>query len=307
MRERYLITGLLVIISIFIFTSCSNEQDNSSDNQDLLIFTSIYPIEFITAQIAGDVAHVKSIYPPGVDAHTYEPKTKEITAIANADAFFYIGSGMESFSESVASSLQNRQVQLIEIGKQDHLFLKSDNEDDNHHHDLDPHIWLDPLKMIAIAALIKEELINISPENEGIFTNQFKELEGSLQKLDEDFQNTLSQKSNKKILVTHAAYSYWENRYDLEQIAISGLSSSEEPSQRELANITKLAMENNIQYVLFEQTSSNRIASIVQEHIGAESLTIHPLEVLTEEDIKQNETYITLMYKNLDTLDKAMK
>ena len=303
MRYRYFVAGLLAIISMFIISSCSNESNNN--HQDLIIYTSIYPVQFLVEQIAGDVAEVKSIYPPGVDAHTYEPKTKEITAIANASLFFYIGGGMESFSETVAKALQQQPVKLVEISNQENLFLSA-NSNEQHQHDLDPHIWLDPSRMILIGEMIKNELINVSSENEAIFTQQFSELKKSLQKLDEDFQNTLSKKSNKKILVTHAAYRYWEERYDLEQIAISGLSSSDEPSQKELANITKLAIENNIQFVLFEQTSSNRIATIVQEHIGAKKLTIHPLEILTEKDIEEKHTYIILMYENLNTLDKSM-
>jgi len=303
LRYRYFVAGLLAIISMFIISSCSNESNNN--HQDLIIYTSIYPVQFLVEQIAGDVAEVKSIYPPGVDAHTYEPKTKEITAIANASLFFYIGGGMESFSETVAKALQQQPVKLVEISNQENLFLSA-NSNEQHQHDLDPHIWLDPSRMILIGEMIKNELINVSSENEAIFTQQFSELKKSLQKLDEDFQNTLSKKSNKKILVTHAAYRYWEERYDLEQIAISGLSSSDEPSQKELANITKLAIENNIQFVLFEQTSSNRIATIVQEHIGAKKLTIHPLEILTEKDIEEKHTYITLMYENLNTLDKSM-
>lgn len=304
MRYRYFVAGLLAIFSMFILSSCSNESNNN--HQDLIIYTSIYPVQFLVEQIAGDVAEVKSIYPPGVDAHTYEPKTKEITAIANASLFFYIGGGMESFSETIAKALQQQPVKLVEISNQENLFLSS-NSNNQHQHDLDPHIWLDPSRMILIGEMIKDELINVSSENEAIFTQHFFELKDSLKNLDDDFQKTLSKKENKKILVTHAAYRYWEERYGLEQIAISGLSSSDEPSQKELANITKLAIENNIQFVLFEQTSSNRISTIVQEHIGAKKLTIHPLEILTEKDIEEEHTYITLMYENLNTLDKSMK
>lgn len=305
MRRIYIIAGLLAMFNIIIFTSCSNNSNNNQEQQDLVIYTSIYPIQFLVEEMADGVAEVKSIYPPGVDAHTYEPKTKEITSIANASAFIYIGGGMESFSESAANALEHQRVNLIEISNYENLFLNVNNDLQGKH--LDPHIWLDPIRMIAIAEMIKDELINISPKNEETFTKQFSELKETLTNLDEDFQKILIEKDNKKILVTHAAYRYWEDRYDLEQIAISGLSSSDEPSQKELANITNIAIENNIQFVLFEKTSSNRIATIVQEHIGAEKLLIHPLEVLTEEDIKEKHNYITLMYENLNALDKAIE
>src|SRR5690625_3714254 len=78
------------LLSVFLLTSCSNNEEKSNQTE-LLLYTSVYPIQFVIEQITGDEATVRStvrsIYPPGVDAHTYEPTTKEVTAIANADAF----------------------------------------------------------------------------------------------------------------------------------------------------------------------------------------------------------------------------
>nr|WP_307479900.1 zinc ABC transporter substrate-binding protein [Cytobacillus purgationiresistens] len=39
------------------------------------------------------------------------------------------------------------------------------------------------------------------------------------------------------MIVPHAAFGYWEERYGVKQIAISGLSSEEEPSQKELIRL----------------------------------------------------------------------
>src|SRR5699024_4280587 len=88
-------------------------------------------------------------------------------------------------------------------------------------------------------------------------------------------------------------------------IPISGLSSNDEPSQKELADIARLAEREKLGYVIFETSGSNRLATIIQEHIDAEKLTIHNLEVLTEDDIAAEETYLSLMEKNLEALDIA--
>src|SRR5690625_3269717 len=296
------------LLGLLFLTECSNHhKDDELNNRELLLYTSVYPIQFVTEQIAGDVATVKSIYPPGVDAHTYEPTTKEITAIANANAFIFIGGGMESFAKTAAEALRSQHVHLVELSSYSELFLTSNKKEAVNEANLDPHIWLNRLRMVQIGEIIKDVLIELSPQNEEKFTHNFLELKEELTKLDESFESTLMSKEQKEVLVTHAAYGYWENRYGIEQIAISGLSSSDEPSQKELANIARFALDKDIHYVLFEQTSSSRIGTIIQEYIQAEKLYIHQLEVLTEEDIKNNETYLTLMYKNLDMLDKATK
>ncbi|HLS60701.1 MAG TPA: zinc ABC transporter substrate-binding protein [Virgibacillus sp.] len=291
-----------VILSL-ILVGCSSTGSNNQADTELLIYTSIYPIQYVTEEIAGEIATVESVYPPGVDAHTYEPATKEVTAIAGSDAFIYLGAGMEGFAETTAEALHSKDVSLIELGENKELFQTDTPTED--HHDHDPHIWLDPLKMIEMAALITDELIQITPDHEDEYNKNFKELETNLLALHEEFSEGLERKENKKIIVSHAAYGYWEDLYGIEQIPISGLSSGSEPSQKELTKIVKLAEENQIKYVIFEQNSSDRVSEIIQEHIQADPLRIHNLEVLTEEDLDNQKDYLSIMKENLDVLKQA--
>ena len=302
-----LLFGLLLLL--FLLTACNSSNENT-ENEQLIIYTSIYPIQYVAEEITGDNATVKSIYPPGVDAHTYEPTSKEITELAKGNAFIYLGAGMESFAETAADALKSQDILFIEIGEHDHLFTEDEHKHDDHGHDHgdhDPHIWLDPLRMIEIGEIVKDELVTLNPEKEGEYVENFKALKEDLTTLDEEFTETLETKENKQLLVSHAAYGYWEERYGIEQIPISGLSSSDEPSQKDLAEIARLAEKEELNYVIFEQTGSNRLASIIQEYIHADKLTIHNLEVLTEDNIAENENYLSLMKKNLEVLDQATK
>lgn len=288
------------VILSFILVGCSSTGSNEQVDTELMIYTSIYPIQYVTEQIAGEIATVKSVYPPGVDAHTYEPATKEVTAIAGSDAFIYLGAGMEGFAESTAEALHSKDVSLIELGKNETLF-QTDTPTVDH----DPHIWLDPFRMIDMADMIKDELIQITPEHEDEYKQNFKDLEKNLLALHEEFSETLAPNKNKKIIVSHAAYGYWEDLYGIEQIPISGLSADSEPSQKELTKIVTLAEDNDIKYVIFEQNSSDRVSEIIQDHLEAEPLYIHNLEVLTEEDIQDQEDYLSLMRNNLNVLKQA--
>lgn len=317
----------LVLFSLLLGCTSNTSKENTEDNdvlsnndttevkEELVLYTSIYPMQYVVEQIANDNATVKSIYPPGVDAHTYEPTSKEITDLANGDAFFYIGAGMEGFSDSARDALASQKILFIAVeDENESLFIEGNHEHDDHededhhdHGDLDPHIWLDPLRMIEIGEIVKDTLIELNPNKEEVFTKNFASLKEKMLKLNEDFKDTLQSKEDKKIIVTHAAYGYWEEMYGIEQIPINGLSSTDEPSQKDLVNIAEIAKEYNLQYVIFEQNSTNRLATIIQEHIGAEKLELHNLEVLVDEDIKNNDDYLSLMYNNLNILDQAIK
>ncbi|HLR53439.1 MAG TPA: zinc ABC transporter substrate-binding protein [Pseudogracilibacillus sp.] len=290
----------LSLLSMLALSACQTQQTNKEETEGLHIYASIYPIQYIVEEIADEEANVESIYPPGVDAHTYEPSSKEITKLAKGDAFIYLGKEMESFAETTADTLESQDITLLEIGQKDSLF-ETETED----HDLDPHIWLDPLRMKKMGEMIKDKLIELDPDQEATFEENYQAFQEEMESIDESFTDTLENKEQKDILVSHAAYGYWEERYGIQQIAISGLSSSDEPSQKELTEIADIAKEKNIQYVIYEASTSNKTAEIIQDSIGADKLSIHSLEVLTEEDIEKDRDYPSIMKDNLDVLDQA--
>jgi len=107
-------------------------------------------------------------------------------------------------------------------------------------------------------------------------------------------------------VVSHAAYGYWQERYGIQQISIAGLSPSQEPSQQQLTEIIKESEEHHLKYVLFEQNVQSNVAKVIQDEIGAKSLTLHNLESVTEEDMKNNEDYFSIMEKNIETLQTVL-
>lgn len=299
------------LLLLFILASCGTKNDTNHSNGT--IYTTIYPLQFIVEEIAGDAVEVHSVYPPGVDEHTYEPTAKDLTEIAEGDAFFYIGAGLEALASTAAGALEDESVNLFEIGEHESLFLADEEENhdghedhDHHHGDKDPHIWLDPIRMTQIAEIIYDELSELYPDEQERFNENLTDLKAELETVDKEFTELLDTKTNKKILVTHAAFGYWEERYGIEQISIHGLSTENEPSQKDLIAIVDTAKENNINHIIFEQNVTTRVSEVIQNEVGAEALMIHNLAVLTDEDITENRNYFSIMRDNLEVLNEAM-
>lgn len=294
----------ITIVCFLSFVSCQDKEQHSKKNET--IYTSIYPIQFIVDSLIDDRATVKSIFPPGVDAHTYEPTIKEILNIADGKAFFYLGQHMEGFTKQISTTLSAADVKLIELSHHEHLFTTRSN--DNHGHDYgdyDPHIWFDPERMILMTDIIKNELVSIYPKEKIFIEQNYRALVKKFKALDKKFQAELKQKRIPYIIVSHGAYHYWEDKYGIIQVPISGITSTDEPSQKALAHLVNLAENKNINYVLFEKNASNRLASIVQNELGAKPLYIHNLETLVDNDIEHHEDYFSLMEQNLKVLKRA--
>ncbi|MDW0116044.1 zinc ABC transporter substrate-binding protein [Sporosarcina thermotolerans] len=313
--NKKLLIPLMLILTLLV-SACGNKDDNGAietkNRNTLSVYTTVYPLQYFTERIGGEFVDVHSIYPVGADEHSFDPTQKDMIALSDADLFFYIGLGLEGFVENAQKTLKGEHVELVATGNSisdDQLKEGSheEHEDEDHDHGhFDPHVWISPKLSIELAASIKESLIAKMPDQEESFSKNFSLLEDDLIELDERFKELSANAKTKTFFVSHAAFGYIANEYGLTQVAIAGLNSQSEPSQKQLTQIVEQAKEEQIHYILFEQNVSSKLTEVVRKEIGAESLTLHNLGVLTQEDVKNNETYFTLMERNLRVLEQAL-
>ncbi|EEK45210.1 Laminin-binding surface protein [Bacillus cereus m1293] len=314
MPKRLTIFSFLLIFTL-IFTGCSNTKEgNAKKDGKLTVYTTIFPLADFAKKIGGDYVTVEAIYPPGADSHTFEPSQKQTVQVAKADLFVYNGAELEPFAEKMEKALQKENVKIVNASKGIELRTSTEEEhhdhgdghkEDEHHHDKDPHIWLDPTLAMKQAEKIKNALVSLQPDHKKEFEKNFAALQTKFTDLDDQFKAAVANTKTKDILVSHAAYGYWEQRYGLKQIAIAGISASDEPSQKQLADITKTVKEHNLKYILFETFSTPKVASVIQKETGTKILRLNHLATISEDDAKNNKDYFTLMEENVNTLKEA--
>lgn len=369
MRPYTLFSSLFLFLGIILTGCTSSEESNiaiKTDTNKLTVYTTIYPLQDFTEKIGGEFVEAKSIYPPNVDAHSFEPSTKDMVKLAEADLFIYTGAGIEGFADKAKNALGNEKVMIVKAveniemlesnhdhsheGEEEHPEEEQNHIEDEHqneqsytdeehhegegthsdqeqHHEeeaahsdeghhkgegthsdnenngnYDPHVWLDPILSIQMASNIKDSLVKLMPEHEQEFEKNFTQLEKDLKELDNEYTEVVDHAANKHLLVAHEAYGYWSHRYGIIQIAVNGLSPTQEPSQRELSLLIEEAKEHNLKYIAFEQNVSSGVAEMIQKEIGAEAVILYNLESITDEDMKNLEDYFSLMRRNLETL-----
>lgn len=308
---------ILFILFTLILASCASRQANQEvhDEGQIKIYTTVYPLKDFTEKIGSPYVTVKSIYPPNVDEHTFEPSQKDMLKIVEADLFFHIGFGLEGFVNKTKEIMEDEGVKVIAIGEEinletNHMDLDKnlyEHDHANHEHGLiDPHIWIDPIYAKQMAEQITIHLSEILPEHKDHFQKNMAELENQFADLHEQFITVIGQAKHDTIIVSHAAFNYWEKRYGIKQLSIAGLSTAQEPSQKQLQNLIDTVKAENIKYILVEQNVSNRLVDVVASEANLEPLPIHNLATLTNEDIEQDHDYFSLMKANLKTLEKAL-
>ncbi|MDX8366616.1 metal ABC transporter solute-binding protein, Zn/Mn family [Cytobacillus sp. IB215665] len=322
---------VIAIMIMLVLVGCSNQNSNTvttspTNDETLQIYTTLYPLEDFTKKIGQEHVEVVSVIPAGADAHTFEPTPKKMIEIANANLFIYSSNQLENYVDSMKDALEKENVKFVATAdklmneEQNHSEEEEnhseeekpeeneheDSDHDQHDDDLNPHVWLDPTFAIELAEEIKDALAALKPEAKDDFENNFLLLKEKLTKLDHQLQTTIEQAERREILVSHAAYSYWESRYGINQIAVAGISSTNEPSQKQLAEIIETANEHQIKYILLEQNVKPKVTDVIKNELNATPLQIHNLSVLTDNDITNGEDYFSLMEKNLETLKIAL-
>lgn len=302
-----LVFSLLLLISV---TACASTGGNtdvlSSDLQfqdKITVFTTIYPLYDFAKNIGGNHIEVINLIPTGAEPHGWEPSPQDIAKLHQADIFIYCGAGLEPWIHPVLNSLDTNKILLVDssVG----LDIDSTNNHNSHHHTAhqhDPHIWLDPINAQVQVNNIAEALIKADPIHTEYYRQNQANYIGKLSQLDQEYQNKLSKVTNKKFVTSHAAFGYLAERYGLEEIPLRGLSPEVEPSPARLAEVVKLCRENNIKYIFFEHFVSDKVSQTIANEIGGGTLILHPLGGITEDQLNQNQDYISLMKENLNNL-----
>ncbi|MEG0451202.1 MAG: zinc ABC transporter substrate-binding protein [Lysinibacillus sp.] len=311
---------VLLLIFAILLAACSADDSATSNNQptdnQLSVYTTVYPLQYFTERIGGEFVQVSSIYPVGANEHSFEPTQKDMMALADADLFFYIGLGLEGFVENAQKTLSKEDVKLVATAANvteeqlnistGHQHEEEESEEDHGHHEIDAHVWLSPIISQQLARSIKDELVTALPEQEAVFNKNYEQLVVELNELNSELEAKAAATSKKTFFVSHAAFGYLAGHYGLTQVPVAGLNSQSEPSQKELTAIVDLAKKENIHYIFFEQNVSSNLTKIIQKELGAETLILHNLSVLTKEDVANKEDYFSLMRKNMDALSKAL-
>ncbi|MET0766781.1 MAG: metal ABC transporter substrate-binding protein [Aeromicrobium sp.] len=301
----------LAALPLVALAACGSSADAGSDGT-ISVAASFYPFAFVAEQVGGAFVDVESLTSPGTEPHDLELKPKQVATVEDADLVIYQEHFQTAIDEAVDQAGRDDDAtidvaQLVEMlptgGTDDHAEGEEHAEEEHDHGDEDPHTWLDPTTMVAVAESVADRLAAIDPAHADDFRANADRLVAELTDVDTAFTTGLENCTTRTIVTSHAAFQYLAERYGLEQVAIAGVDPSNEPSPSQLADITELVQDEKITTIFTEELVSPAIADTIASETGATTATLDPIEGLSDDT--QDETYLTLLRKNLTNLQKA--
>lgn len=302
--------GLLGLAAFASVTACSDNPAPTSSDGRLTVAAAFYPVEEVVRRVGGDRIDVISLVPPGEEAHEYEPTAKQLADLDSADLVFYLG---DEFQPGVERAIAGLDDDVVTIDLLDGLTMRpvgqeigeeigEEEADEDEHGGDDPHVWLDPANMALMAATAQKAMAAADPDGSTEFAANATAYGHELAVLDDAFTSGLADCTSDVVVTGHHAFGYLAGAFGLTQVAIAGISPSEEPSARTLTEVAEFAAANDVTTIFFEENLPDDLSATVADEIGASTAVLDPVESLSSEQMAAGATYISVMQENLNTL-----
>lgn len=285
MKKKLLVLFLLLT---FITTGCFKRDTM----EDINIYTSVYPIEYIVQELYGDHSTINSIYPNGIIVDKYTLTEMQLQEYSKTDLFIFNGLSNEKDYIKPMFKL-NKRLKIIDASASIEYTNKLEE------------IWLDPSNFLMIAQNIKtgfDEYVT-NQYLKGEIEENYKQLKLDISSLDAKIQMMIEDAEDKRIVVTNNLFKYLE-KYNFEVIS---LDKNETNLDRNIAIVKNMAKEGSLKYIysIKNENTNENVASII-EGTDIKLLEFHNLANLSDEERNSKKNYLTIMNENVELLKQQL-
>ena len=252
------------------------------------IAATIFPVWDIARQVAGAVAEVVLLLPPGASPHTFEPTPARMRELAGARGLLVVGHGLDEWAARMARGVGvERRVRV------DHdVALRRAAADAHGHGDgaVDPHYWLAIANGQAIARTVAAELERLFPARRAEVRANLAAYLRRLDETDAAIRRLLQDLPSRRIATFHDAFGYFADAYGLEVAAVFEPFPGKEPSPRFVAEFQQKVRAGGVRVIFAEPQLSLDTLRPVARDLGARLSVRDPLG-----GGPGRETYVDLM------------
>ncbi|MFH1769757.1 MAG: zinc ABC transporter substrate-binding protein [Parcubacteria group bacterium] len=291
-KLKILVIGMAVIVVALLLVLILVPSDtfkNDNDDGKLHVVATFFPLYDFTRNIADDKIELDILFTQTPHVSSFKPS--DIQKINDADILIINGMGFEPIIEDIIVASGNDHLLIIDTSKD--IALQEN----------DPHIWLDPINAIKQVTVIRNALVQNDPDNTELYVSNAQSYIADLLELDETIRNTVTEFSQKDIIVFHSAFRYFTERYNLNQAAVFEETPGKEPSPSDLADIINTVKELGITALFAEPQFSPKIVETIANDLNIEVKVLNPIET---GDLDED-TYIDLMLDNLQELKSVLQ
>ncbi len=274
---------ILMLIPLMFLTGCNLKKDNL---ESATIYTTIYPIKYLTEFLYKDYATIESIYPSGADVVSYELTSKQLKKYAKADLFIYNGLSNE---KTITKNLINKNKNLLIIDVSNGLSYTYGVKE----------LWMSPNNYLMLAKNIKDYLKEYLDSK--IIANyvdqKYEDLAEILSLKDAELRSIgkeAKEKGTNTIVVSDNVFKFLEN-YDFNVVSLDEETLTEGTLNSIRNNFKK---ENYNTILVLDNNYTDNINSIINDY-KAKAIDV---KSMINVDSDNTDDYLTVMQDLIDNI-----
>ncbi len=316
MRIKKILAAVTAIALGASLCGCSGGETADSADKPLII-TTIFPAYDFARQVFGDTAEVRMLLKPGQESHSYDPSAKDIVEINGCDLFVYNGGESDQWVESVLQAAPDvetfRMTDAVSLLDEEHSEGMQEEDHDHDHADgdeeeYDEHVWTSPDNAAAIVRALGSRAKALFPDSAAELDSNTESYAAQIEEIDGRLKALLDGEQRYFIFGDRFPLLYFFKHYGLNYYAaFPGCGSETEPSAQTVTFLLdKLGQPDAVKAVFCIELSGRKLADVLAEDSGLDVVEFHSCHNITADDFAAGETYVSLMERNLQTLEKVL-
>ena len=327
------IKGILMAATVSVFLcGCGAEQqaEQSNENDKIKIVCASFPEYDWTRQIVGeenDHIQLTLIADNGMDIHNYQPSVEDMVEIDDCDLLIYNGGTSEQWIEDAVADNEKkpRMISMMELLEEDVVeeeIVDGMEEEEDHDHDeetdhatddieYDEHVWLSLKHAQKMVNEIAQAVMEMDTGQSAVYEANKNAYVEKIKGLDASYE-TVVQEAGTKILLfgDRFPFRYLTEDYGLTYYAaFPGCSAETEASFETIIFLAEKIDEYKLPCILTIDGSDKSIAESIQNNVNGEAVIkeMNSLQAVSQAQIAEGITYLSVMEENLEVLKEALQ
>ena len=300
--------GLAIVLSL----GACNDADKSA--KPFKVLTTFMPITLFTKAVAGNCAEVQALIPANSGPHDFQAKPADLIALRQAKLLVKNGLGMENFLTKLINSAGNKDLLVIDSSRgittldspeeEGHSEPDHSNHSHSNHGEVNPHIWLDPLRAIKQVENIRDGLVKADPSCAASYRSNAATYVAKLKTLNAEITNQLNPYQGKTFVAFHDFAPYFASRYKLKADFLVDVPELN-PSPADLLRVAAEVKRSQLKALLSEPQEGERSFNALAKDLGVKVSVFDPMETGSLQASLNPATYFKVMRSNVADLIKA--
>ena len=257
----------------------------------------------IAQQVGGERVVVHAHVKANVDPHEFEPKPADLQIVSASRLVLLSAKHMEGYVGKLREAT-GTSGRVVEVGNGFPL-LRMKAEDGGATID-DPHWWHSVANVKRATRVVRDELSAICPEDQPVFAKNAEAYEAKLDALLKWVKTKVAElpRDRRKLVTSHDAFQYFAQENGFTIYAIEGVSSTDQPSSKKVADLIRTIKEQRVSAVFMESVENPKVLKEITKETGVAIGGVLYADGLGEGDAA---TYEGMMKHNVATIVDALK